>query len=135
MSAHHGRKRRFGISVPEFVAEQIDALSKRLEANRSSLISEAIIEYLQDRGHYLTPHQCKGILIVTGEVDTSSLMNLIRECHDVVRNYSHIHIDNDCINVIIVSGFSTRVAYFHKKLASLKNCSVRFIPLCHCIGK
>lgn len=130
MPRRHERKRRFGISVPESLAEQLDKLTRTLNADRSRLVSEALREYLRDHNHYLFPHNCRGILVVVGDVDTMNLIGVLKEYQDVVYSYSHVHVDKQCVNVIVVSGSSGRLAYLHRRLCSMLNCIIRFIPLC-----
>ena len=124
------RKRRFGISIPEDVANDLDFLAEKLNVDRSKLVCEAIRTYIRDHAHYLSPHECYGVITLVSN-DNVQLLKVIEEFKDIIREFTHIHIDEKCINALVVSGSSTKIAELHKRLLSIFY-NVRFIPLREC---
>ncbi|RLG88047.1 MAG: CopG family transcriptional regulator [Thermoprotei archaeon] len=123
-------KKRFGISISTKIADELSELAKRLGVNRSSLIEEALKEFLHDHIHYLTPHMCKGIMVLTGKYEKEALMPIIEDFKDIIHSYMHMHVDEVCIEIILVSGHSSKIATLHSTLErSLKGCKVRYLPI------
>ena len=125
-----GKKRRFGISIPEEVANDLDFLAERLNVDRSRIVCEAIRTYIRDHAHYLSPHECYGVITLISN-DNVQLLRVIEEFKDIIKEFTHIHIDEKCINALVVSGCSTKIAELHRRLMS-SFCNVRFIPLREC---
>lgn len=124
------RKRRFGISIPEDVANDLDFLAEKLNVDRSKLVCEAIRTYIRDHAHYLSPHECYGVITLISD-DNIQLLRVVEEFKDIIKEFTHIHIDEKCINALVVSGLSTKIAELHKKLLSTFY-NVRYIPLREC---
>ena len=102
------KKRRFGISIPSDVAENLDALAKILEIDRSKIVEQALRSYILDYIHYLYPHKCRGIMIVYRETEHEiRVLSILEEFRDIVLSYSHYHVDKLCIESLIISGDST----------------------------
>lgn len=125
-----GRKRRFGISIPEDVASDLDILAEKLNVDRSKLVCEAIRTYIRDHVHYLSPHECYGVITLISN-DNIRLLRVIEEFKDIIKEFTHIHIDEKCINALVVSGSSTKIAELHKRLLDIFY-NVRFVPLREC---
>jgi len=125
-----GKKRRFGVSVPEDVAIDLDFLAKKLNIDRSKLVCEAIRMYIKDHAHYLTPHDCYGVITLISN-NNLKLLKIIEEYRDIIKEFTHIHVHEACINALIVYGPSGKIAELHKKLLDLYS-HVRFIPLKSC---
>jgi len=126
------KKRRFGISIPERLAKSLDALTQALGADRSSLIREALREYLHDHSHYLKPHECGGVMILLENRDHMYLLHILEEYDDIVCNYNHVHVGRYCIDIVVVSGSSSRIAHLHNRLLSELKCRIRYIPIGKC---
>ncbi len=121
------RKRRFGVSIPTDIADKLDELSNKLNIDRSSIIVDALKEYIHDHLHYLVPHRCTGLMILVGG-NHIDIANTLEEYRDVVSMYNHMHVHGKCIETLIVSGSSNRIADLHKRLCSI-GCRVRYIPV------
>lgn len=122
-------KRRFGISVSEELARALDKLARTLNIDRSSLVEEALREYVHDHLHYLEPHQCQGVMVITGKIPHEELFKVIEEHRDIIHSYSHTHVGDTCIEFMIVCGPSTKIALLHRKLVETTNCKVRYMPI------
>ena len=125
-----GRKRRFGVSLPEDVASDLDSLAEMLKVDRSKLVSEAVRTYVRDHAHYLIPHECYGVITLISN-DNLKLLKVIEEFKDIIREFTHVHIEENCVNALVVSGSSTKIAELHRKLLDAFR-NVRFVPLGEC---
>jgi CopG family nickel-responsive transcriptional regulator len=121
-------KKRFGISLPENLYEQLNKLSSKLETNRSDLVEQAVSVFINDYKHYLIPHICTGVMIVSCKDETIA-KELIDEYSDIAKTYIHTHENALCIEIIFVSGPSEKIALFQKKLAQNAKCNPRYIPV------
>lgn len=124
-------KRRFGISIPEEIAKDLDELASKLETDRSSIVSEAIRTYVHDHLHYLTPHKCMGLLIIfsqKGEKSYRKFFKIIEKYRDVIASYTHLHIDEKCIEVLVLSGSSGKIRDLHREFTVI-GCKARYLPL------
>jgi len=129
MTQNRERKRRFGISIPEKLAQNLDKLAEKLNSNRSEIVHQALKEYIHDHLHYLVPHECRGVIIILGEKEHGKLFNVIEEYHAIICNYNHTHAEEHCISTLIVSGPSNKIAELHKKLREIPGVKVRYIPI------
>ncbi len=123
-----GRRRRFGVSVPEELARMLDELARVVNRDRSSLVAEALRVYLHDHQHLLRPHRCAGVIIAwsrSGDVKAE----VLEEYMDIVRGHLHAHLDGYCVNVVLVEGDSERIASLTRRLSSGGRCTARYIPL------
>jgi len=125
-------KRRFGISITANVANVLDELASKLGVDRSSIIEKAVRNFLLDHMHYVVPHECKGLMVLTGSYGRDDLLKVIESFRDVIHSYIHMHVGDMCIEIIVVSGISSRIAELHSTLeSSMKGCIIRYIPLLH----
>ncbi|RLI07373.1 CopG family transcriptional regulator [Candidatus Bathyarchaeota archaeon] len=126
-----GRKRRFGISIPEALARDLDELAEALSTDRSRLVGQAIRAFIQEHKHHVAPHFCLGLFVVVAFPGRSRMPELLEEFRDVVQGYNHFHTGGYCIEVVVVSGFSERIKALHTALLEAEGCSVRYLPLAH----
>ncbi|RLE93116.1 MAG: CopG family transcriptional regulator [Thermoprotei archaeon] len=127
-------KRRFGVSIPKDLADRLDLLAKALETDRSSLIEAAVREYIHDHMHYLVPHDCTGIMVLYGACRKEDWFDIIDRYMDIVVSYNHIHRKNICIEVLIVSGPSKKIASLHKELVE-SGIKARYLPIFYCVSE
>ncbi len=127
-----GGKRRFGVSIPVELAEQLDLLAERLGVDRSRLVVEALKTYIHDHLHVLKPHKCIGVMVSMGS--SNSLGRLIEEYRDIIIAYNHYHIGDKCIATLLINGESERIRGLTARLLEDK-CSLRYIPLKTSIGE
>ncbi|MCE4614081.1 MAG: ribbon-helix-helix domain-containing protein [Desulfurococcales archaeon] len=111
-------KRRFGISIDERIAMDLDLLATRLGTTRSSLVERALEEYIHDRLHIITPHDCEGILLVKHSTNLAGrVSNVIEGYTDIALIGLHFHTsDGTCIRMLHVKGNSTRITEFERRL-------------------
>ncbi len=106
----------------------LDTLAKKLGTDRSRLIEQALRSFILDHAHYFYPHRCRGVLIVYRENKGIDVIEALEEFRDIVSSYSHHHVDGFCLEMIVVSGNSSRVSKLHRRLAEV-GCRVRYVPL------
>ncbi|MCE4599163.1 MAG: CopG family ribbon-helix-helix protein [Desulfurococcales archaeon] len=122
-------KRRFGISIPEAMASDLDRLASRLGIDRSKLVERAIKAFLDDYTHLMVPHTCSGILILScDDVDEKIVSRVIEEYRDIASARLHTHVEARCIETLVVYGDSSRIAEIHSALEKA-GCNVRYVPL------
>ncbi|HDI74877.1 MAG: CopG family transcriptional regulator [Thermoprotei archaeon] len=121
-------RRRFGISISRELADNLDSLAKALETDRSSIVENAIREYIHDHLHYLTPHECTGVMILYRVCRQGEWFTIIDKYRDIVVSYTHVHKEGVCIEILVVSGHSEKIAELHKELGKL-GIKARYLPI------
>ncbi len=117
---------RFGISLPESLLSRFDRLiSFRGYSNRSEAIRDLIREYLVEREWEIGKKETVGTVNLVydhhkREID-KVLTNLQHQHCDSIVSAMHIHLDrNNCLEVVVVRGKSTRIKKIADKLISTK---------------
>ncbi|MEM4040923.1 MAG: ribbon-helix-helix domain-containing protein, partial [Ignisphaera sp.] len=111
------RKKRFGISIDSSLACEIDRLAKILGLDRSKLIEKALTNFVNEYSYSHTQenHFCRGIIIVETD-EGEKIDRAIESFKDIVLSYTHNHLENTCICMLIVSGNSERIKDLHRNL-------------------
>lgn len=122
------RRRRFGVSLPSSIAEELDALAAKLRTDRSRLVEHAVASFLNEYRHYLHDHECSGVMIILGSFDRGEVASLLDRYKDIVVSTTHVHVNEVCTEIVVVQGPSGRIAEMHTRLSSVKGCNVRYIP-------
>lgn len=122
-------RRRFGISIPAKLADELDELSRIMSVDRSKIIADALRDYVHENLYALRPHKCMGILVVVHE-GNSDVPTLLEAYKDIVRHTVHTHIATTCVDTLLVDGSSDRVVELKGKLMSCPCVrQVRYLPL------
>ncbi len=121
-------KRRFGVSIPADIADDLDELARLTGSDRSSLVAEALRQFIHDHLHYMVKHKCMGVLISVKTRTVHGKGSLIDEFEDIVKNYIHHHMGNLCIEIFFVMGDSEKIVKLHNRLRKITP-HVRYIPL------
>ena len=112
-----GRKRRFGVSIPEDTACRLEELAEALGVDRSTLVTEAVDTYLHERSHGSEPHACEGVLVVFHPPDvTAEIAGVFEDYTDMVVTRSHIHAGNVCVEIAYVRGGTEMILSLEKDL-------------------
>lgn len=119
-------KVRFGVSIPSDLSRELDVLASKVGTSRSEIVEQAIRNMLSDYIHYLTPHQCEGVMVALCPENRGN-ESVIERYSDVAETYMHIHRSGKCFEVLVLSGPSQRISELHAKLLS-SGCGVRFLP-------
>jgi CopG family nickel-responsive transcriptional regulator len=126
------RKKRFGVSLPENLVDDLDHLGRTLSIDRSKLVEEAVRLFIRDHRHHIHPHYCKGVLIIQSRTDSClavEVKKILEEFRSIIRFSVHFHVDDDCLDMIVTSGSSQDISRLHMRLRRLRDLSIRYIPL------
>ncbi|WP_440059122.1 CopG family ribbon-helix-helix protein [Thermogladius sp. 4427co] len=107
-------KKRFGVSIPDFLACELDTLSKECGLDRSRLVSQAVLKYIEDLKHYRSKHDCLGACLIVSDKGLDIDSDIYK---DIIVSYNHIHVSGLCVNVFILKGDSERILEFYTKLS------------------
>lgn len=126
------RKARFGVSLDANLAEEVDKIVKATDTNRSQIVSLAVQEFITQRFHFLTPHPCEGIMIITYEPPVSDKIdNTLEQKKDTILSRLHLHSSEGyCVEVLYVKAPSEQVLNLESNIQKCGCKTCRFIP-CH----
>lgn len=104
--------RRFGVSLPDELAQEVDKISQELGVTRSAVVAQAVSSFVHTYSQHLRDgHRCLGAVIsLTEGVEEASRM--MEEYRDLIANYSHMHIGDRCLSVFVVHGDGRRIGEF-----------------------
>jgi len=122
-------QRRFGVSIPADLADDLDELSRIMNIDRSKIVANALRDYIHDNLHALQSHVCRGVLVVVHDSD-NNVPALLEVYKDIIKHVTHTHIASTCVDTLIVDGSSDRIIELKGKLMA---CScvrqVKYLPL------
>lgn len=120
--------RRFGVSLPKEVADVLDRLSRELGVTRSQVVLEALQNYIAHaKAHGADGHTCFGVALALAQ-DLGSVEDLLEQFRKIIVNYSHIHMDDRCLLILVLKGSGEEVARLSAQMAHRAE-TYRYIPL------
>jgi len=122
-------KKRFGVSVSRSLAESLDMVAGMLGLDRSSVVELALRGLLEDYTHHVIPHDCVALIAHICDRDLVEVATVIGDYGELRITQLHSHTGEKCIQILLVSGSSSVIADFYSKLAKLKGCRVKYMPL------
>jgi CopG family nickel-responsive transcriptional regulator len=131
-----GRKRRFGISLNENIAEKLDAICSVLNISRSAFVEDSIEFGVKAHMHYTVDHECEGILVAiwpSSSESASTIERAIELRKSVVKFDTHLHSNNNCVLIASLKGSSKKIAALHTELKKVRNSAVIYVPFCELI--
>ncbi|RLE61164.1 MAG: CopG family transcriptional regulator [Thermoprotei archaeon] len=122
-------KVRFGVSIQRDLAEQLTMLAKALGTDRSTLVNEALREFLHDRVHVLRPHACEGVLVVIyGPEISGEVSRVLERFEGIIVARTHIHdSERKCVEIIYLRGPSQKIISLERMLRDTKVYTTRYI--------
>ncbi len=124
-----GRRARFGISLPEDLALELDRASRALGSTRSSIVEEAVRSYLSELEHLEEPHTCRGVILASCPSNASAGEGVSRHKNIVIGHF-HVHLGEACTDILAVSGPSGSIAELIRDLRR-SGCTAKYTPLPH----
>jgi CopG family nickel-responsive transcriptional regulator len=122
-------KKRFGISIPADVADQLEMTVNSTGSDRSSIVAKALEQYLHEDIHKDVEHSCSGIIICYGVF----LPDAIRSEHyfKVVKTTCTVNLSGGQVTVLFVEGSFKDINALRKSIVrkSRKPLITRYIPL------
>lgn len=117
------------MSLEKDKAEALTRLAEALGGDRSSLISMAVEEFLEERFHLLPPHPCEGVLVVSYSPEQEEgVFKVAEEFKDCIVGKLHVHNASGlCVEIIYVRADSSRIAELHSRMRR-ERYRCRFIP-------
>ena len=122
-------KRRFGVSVSRGVAESLDVIANSLGLDRSSLVEIALRGLLEDFTHHIVPHRCVALIVNVCDKDPGEAASLVESYRELGITQLHSHTGEKCLQILLVTGPSSVISDLYSKLAKLKGCRSKYIPL------
>lgn len=119
-------KKRFGISIPAGTAAKLDKLAEYFMCDRSSIVTNAIEEYVHENIHGVEEHMCSGVVVFYSKRPLDD--ELIIKYTDIIKAHCVFKLGNGYVVNILVEGFSTRILEFRRDLSKLSK-TARFLPL------
>lgn len=125
-------KRRFGISVPEGLARELEEVAVKDGVDRSKLVSVALSEYLHREKHVSREHKCSGILIIHGLLGYGQLG---RQAWSIVRSIHSVRLSEGYITILVVEGSYSDILELRREIVqgTRKNALItEYIPI-YCV--
>lgn len=126
-------KRRFGVSIPSEIADEVNRIATAQSRDRSAIIADAIEEYLHTAQHLVkVEHICKGAVLVyersTGSRGLLRIPSMLERYGKVVVGYSFLRAGDDALFIALVKGESDLLAQIINELSRSFR-SVKYIPI------
>ncbi|MEM4481533.1 MAG: CopG family transcriptional regulator [Desulfurococcaceae archaeon] len=119
-------KRRFGISVPNELADCLDRATELVGHDRSTIVTKALEEYLHEDLHEREEHNCVGLLIYSGNVPARDLYS--SEFGRVVKGFCSMVLTSGRVTVLFVEGDYSKIRSLRRKLSGTAELT-RYVPL------
>jgi len=123
------RKKRFGISINQAIADKLDGLAKDLKVDRSKIVEKALSEFLEEHSHGISEHRCCGIMVAEA-ANCRSVDEVVEVYRDVIVSYMHSHVEKRCVCTMVVMGDSQKIRAMHRDLM-FSSYRTRYIPIAH----
>ncbi len=117
--------KRISVSVPEELLEEFDALTaKKAYISRSKAIGDAIRNYIADYDWseekkvgigtiaILYDHTIRGV--------TEKIVEVQHSFHDLISSNTHLHLDENCLEIITVKADAKKINELASKLQVLR---------------
>ncbi|MCX8196089.1 MAG: ribbon-helix-helix domain-containing protein [Acidilobaceae archaeon] len=118
-------KRKFGISVERELAEELDGLAARLGVERSALVERALREMLKEHRHSAEEHDCRALIVLSCQEGKE--VSVVAEGLSVTQ--LHEHREGSCVQVLLVSGSSSKIYSLFSSLAQAEGCEAKYVAL------
>ncbi|SFL12646.1 CopG family transcriptional regulator, nickel-responsive regulator [Paenibacillus sp. 1_12] len=128
---------RFGISMPQSLIEQFDAmLVSQGYDNRSEAVRDLVRRALLAPGHIQTEQMAAGTIVLVYDHHVSDLpmvlTDLQHQYHQEINSNLHIHLNhNQCLEVIVVRGIVSRLRDLQQRIQVLKGVSYAELSVTH----
>ncbi len=125
-------KIRFGVSLEARLAEDIERMAIAMGTNRSHIVSIAVRRFLDENHHFISPHECEGIVIISYEPEKSEEIDPeIENRKESIRSRLHLHTSEGlCIEVLYVKAHSNDILELESSMTRCGCKAFKFIP-CH----
>ncbi|MEK3725122.1 nickel-responsive transcriptional regulator NikR [Paenibacillus sp. FSL H8-0034] len=128
---------RFGISMPQSLIEQFDAmLVSQGYDNRSEAVRDLVRRALLAPGHIQTEQMAAGTIVLVYDHHVSDLpmvlTDLQHQYHQEINSTLHIHLNqHQCLEVIVVRGIVSRLRDLQQRIQVLKGVGYAELSVTH----
>lgn len=128
---------RFGISMPQSLIEQFDAmLVSQGYDNRSEAVRDLVRRALLAPGHIQTEQMVMGTIVLVYDHHVSDLpmvlTDLQHQYHQEINSTLHIHLNqHQCLEVIVVRGIVSRLRDLQQRIQVLKGVGYAELSVTH----
>jgi len=120
--------KRFGVSLPQELAEAIDKISQETGATRSEVVAAALQVYLEmQKDHKKPGHQCLGVVMAITDA-FSDVGDAIEENKAHIVAYTHLHVEGRCLTFAVVKGDGDQIEKLTLEVARRAKLT-RYVPL------
>ncbi|AAL63889.1 CopG family ribbon-helix-helix protein [Pyrobaculum aerophilum] len=120
--------KRFGVSLPKQVAEEVERLSQEIGVTRSEIVAAALQEYLESRRDHVKPeHNCMGIVLALSS-SFSDIGEIIESYKPFIVAYTHLHVEGKCLTITVVRGDGGEVEKMVLEMGRRAQV-IRYVPL------
>ncbi|MEZ0346648.1 MAG: ribbon-helix-helix protein, CopG family [Infirmifilum sp.] len=125
-------KARFGISLDAKLAEEVDRIAKATDTNRSYIINLAVQDFINEKFHFLSPHECEGVMILNyGPITHEKIQSSLEEWKNVIVSRHHFHSsEGKCVEILYVKAHSREILELEGTLQRCGCRTCKFFP-CH----
>ncbi len=128
-------KRRFGVSIPENIARQLEEAAVYTGSNRSLVVEKALSEFLHEELHVNKEHACSGIIIVYSETPSINLEKT--RYSQLVKGLISVKLSSGYAVILVVEGNYLEIQLLRREIGEIVDKPVlsRYIPLNCTLGK
>ncbi|MFD0678512.1 MULTISPECIES: nickel-responsive transcriptional regulator NikR [unclassified Paenibacillus] len=132
---------RFGISMPQSLIEQFDALIvDQGYDNRSEAVRDLVRRALLAPSHIVSEQLAAGTIVMVYDHHVSDLPIVLTELqhdyHSEINSTMHIHLNpHQCLEVIVVRGVVRRLRELQQRIQVLKGVSYAELSVTHVDGQ
>ncbi|MDF2960117.1 MAG: synthetase [Paenibacillus sp.] len=132
---------RFGISMPQSLIEQFDALIvDQGYDNRSEAVRDLVRRALLAPSHIVSEQLAAGTIVMVYDHHVSDLpivlTELQHEYHQEINSTMHIHLNHhQCLEVIVVRGVVRRLRELQQRIQVLRGVSYAELSVTHVDGQ
>jgi CopG family nickel-responsive transcriptional regulator len=132
---------RFGISMPQSLIEQFDALIiDQGYDNRSEAVRDLVRKALLEPAHIVSEQLAAGTIVMVYDHHVSDLPIVLTEIqheyHHEINSTMHIHLNHhQCLEVIVVRGQVRRLRELQQRIQVLKGVTYAELSVTHVDGQ
>lgn len=120
--------KRFGVSLPQELADAIDKISQETGVTRSEVVAAALQDYLEmQKDHKKPGHQCLGVVMAITDASTD-VGDAIEENKAQIVAYTHLHVEGRCLTIAVVKGDGDQIEKLTLEVARRAKLT-RYVPL------
>lgn len=120
--AKHANAKPVTVSIPSSLLSELDRLVQETPfSGRSVAVQAALTQFVAEQRASKSTKQQAVVAVCFDKSDERRVAAVKHDYGEIIRNMMHAHLrGNDCVEVFVVDGASSRVASFYSALSALK---------------